>query len=363
MYQLDSLFKFDFARLENKRVLKLLNQTSRSLAYLKGRAVAIPNPVILFNTLVLQESKTSNEVEGIVTTNDMLFQGMETIENIDFATKEVLKYREALLVGIQDLKEKEGLLTNNTIIKIQNKLKDTNSEFRQQVGTKLTDNQGNIIYTPPQDPAEVIRLMNDLEKFINDSDNIDCDPLIKMALIHHQFESIHPFTDGNGRTGRILNSLYLQKEQLLTFPILYLSRYFVRNKSLYYHYLQKVRDEEAWEDWVIYFLTGILTISERASVIVLSIKELMDKYKRIIRDERNYKFYSQDLINVLFEHPYVTQETMMRKLNKGQATISKYLTQLCNDELLLKIRKGKMFFYVNCDLFKIFEQMDPIEKK
>lgn len=360
MYQLKSLFDFDFKRFDNIEILKLLVDASTSLSFIKGKISSIPNPNILLNTLTLQESKTSNEVEGIITTNDLLLQSKEINENIDPSTKEVLRYHDALTIGMESLKEKKGLITNSIIIKIQNVLKDTNNGFRTLEGTALYNNYKEIIYNPPQNSEEIKYLMDDLEKFINDSNNIQCNPLIKLAIIHHQFESIHPFTDGNGRTGRILNSLYLVKEKLLPLPVLYLSRYFVRNKTLYYELLQKVRDEDAWEEWVLYFLKGIYTISNRASVIIRAIYDLMKEYQSIIQDK--HSFYKQDLVNALFEHPYITIENLRKRLGCSGPTAKKYLEALCQDKLLIKKKKGNKYIYINIELYNIFEDMDPIDK-
>ncbi|MDO9282251.1 MAG: Fic/DOC family N-terminal domain-containing protein [Methylotenera sp.] len=224
MHSIKPLEQLDAARFETPAILKKLAISSRRLAELKGIAGSIPNQGILINTLGLQEAKDSSEIENIITTHDELFKDdvlPETFANP--AAKEVLRYRQALRIGFEQVKQ-SGLITANQIIEIQAELERNNAGFRKLPGTSLKDSGGNVVYTPPQEPAEIVALMRDLERFINDAGLADSDPLIKMALIHHQFESIHPFYDGNGRTGRILNVLYLVKESLLDIPVLYLSR-------------------------------------------------------------------------------------------------------------------------------------------
>lgn len=226
------LHKLSPQRFETPAVLKKLAAASRQLAELKGVAASIPNQDILINTLGLQEAKDSSEIENIVTTHDELFRYVGAPEGLlnPRAIKEVARYRQALQVGYQAVHE-SGLLTNNHILQIQAELEQNTAGFRKLPGTALKDGAGRTVYTPPQDSQTIITLMRDLERFINDADLFEADPLIKMALIHHQFESIHPFYDGNGRTGRIANVLYLVKEGLLDIPVLYLSRYRVITES------------------------------------------------------------------------------------------------------------------------------------
>lgn len=214
---------------ESPAILKKTALASRRLAELKGLAASIPNQGILINTLAVQEAKDSSAIENIVTTHDELFRGYAFPEaaGANPAAKEVRDYVQALRCGF-DLVRQSGLLTGNHIIDIQAVLEHTRSGYRRLSGTLLKNQAGEVVYTPPQEPAQVVELMGDLERFINDESAFDADPLIKMALIHHQFESIHPFYDGNGRTGRIINVLYLVRESLLDIPVLYLSRHIVR---------------------------------------------------------------------------------------------------------------------------------------
>ena len=223
-------------------------------------------------------------------------------------------------------------------------------------GTTLKDAAGQVIYTPPQKPTEIVALMSDLERFINDAALFDVDPLIKMALIHHQFESIHPFYDGNGRTGRIINVLYLVKEGLLDIPVLYLSSYIVRTKADYYRLLQAVRVEDCWEDWVLYMLEAIEQTATLAIGTIQAIKVALQDYKHRIRAE--YKFYSQDLINNLFTHPYTKIEFVQRDLQVSRITATKYLDALAEGGFLQKQKMGRGNYYVNIALNSILMGMD-----
>ena len=271
MHHITPLEQLDVARFESPAILKKLAISSRRLAELKGIAGSIPNQAILINTLGLQEAKDSSEIENIITTHDELFKDDVLPDAFaNPAAKEVLRYRQALRVGFEQVK-RSGLLTANHIIEIQTELERNNAGFRKLPGTELKDGGGQTVYTPPQEPAEIVALMSDLERFINDSELFAVDPLIKMALIHHQFESIHPFYDGNGRTGRILNVLYLVKEGLLDIPVLYLSSHIVRTKADYYRLLQTVRVEDRWEDWVLYMLEAVEQTAVQAIATILAI--------------------------------------------------------------------------------------------
>lgn len=335
-------------RFETPAILKKMAMAGRKLAELKGVAASIPHQGILINTLGMQEAKDSSAIENIVTTHDELFEDDLFPENpVSPAAKEVLRYRQALRVGFEQVRE-SGLLTANHIIRIQAELEQNNAGLRKLPGTALKDATGLTVYTPPQDPETIVALMRDLERFINDSQLFDADPLIKMALIHHQFESIHPFYDGNGRTGRIINVLYLVKEGLLDIPVLYLSRHIVRTKPDYYRLLQAVRDNDAWEEWVLYMLTAIESTAGDTIETIDAIKlALMDTKHRI---RAQYKFYSQDLINNLFTHPYTKIEFVERDLKVSRLTATKYLDDLTQGGFLRKIKKGRSNYYVNLAL-------------
>lgn len=344
----------DLSRLEPKRfdtpaVLKRLASASRQLAELKGVVASIPNQAILVNSLGMQEAKDSSAIENIVTTHDELFRDAVFPDAGSPSAKEVLRYRQALNMGFE-LVRSTGVLTSNHILRIQQELERNNAGFRRLPGTTLKDSAGRVIYTPPQDVNEVLRLMTDLERFIND-DTFPIDPLIRMTLIHHQFESIHPFYDGNGRTGRIVNVLYLVKEGLLDTPVLYMSRYIVRNKARYYELLQAVRDRDAWEEWVIYMLTAVEETSRDGIATIGAIKQVLMAVKHRVRTE--YKFYSQDLINNLFSYPYTKIQFVANDLGVSRDTAQKYLEALTAGGILRKVRVWRSNFYINVALYQI----------
>ena len=339
---------------ESPVVLKRLAAASRKLAELKGVAASIPHQGILINTLGMQEAKDSSEIENIVTTHDELFRDDAFPEGGSSpAAKEVLRYRQALWIGF-DAVRNTGLLTVNHIIAMQEELERNNAGIRKLPGTALKDSAGRTVYTPPQEHEAIIQLMGDLERFINDAALFDADPLIKMALIHYQFESIHPFYDGNGRTGRIMNVLYLVKEGLLDIPVLYLSSHIVRTKADYYRLLQNVREQDLWEDWVAYLLDAVEVTALQTLQTVQAIKAALFDYKHRIRD--NHKFYSQDLINNLFTHPYTKIEFVQRDLQVSRITATKYLDALVEDGFLAKQKSGRSNYYINHALNRILLQ-------
>jgi Fic family protein len=340
---------------ESEMVLRAATRAHRHLAELKGRASSIPNPGILIDTLFLQEAKASSEIENIVTTHDELFQASLFPESpASPAAKEVAQYRDALRLGFNRLREQDGLITNNTIIAMFQVLKRTDGEFRETPGTALKNEaSGKLVYIPPQDGRVVRELMGRLETYINDDEICVLDPIIKMAVIHHQFESIHPFPDGNGRIGRIINVLYLTRQGLLEIPILYLSRYITSNKAEYYRLLQVVRETGEWEDWLLYMLNAVADTAIDTLKLVEGIRHLMAAYKQRIRDEHQ-RIYSQDLLNTLFRYPYTTIELVQRELGKTRQTTAKYLDQLCEAGLLSKHKMGKSNYYVNDPLATLF---------
>ena len=261
-------------------------------------------------------------------------------------------YASALHCGF-DLIQKHGMLTNNHILTIQAELEKNRAGFRKQSGTMLkNDRTGETVYTPPQHIDDIICLMSRLEAFIN-NDNTEkpIDPLIRMALLHHQFESIHPFYDGNGRTGRIINVLYLVLTGLLDIPVLYLSRYLVRNKSEYYRLLQYVRDTGEWEDWLLYMLEAVEQTAKDGIDTVQHIHQAMLDYKHRIRQK--FSFYSQDLINHLFNHPYTKIDFLMKTLNVSRPSAAKYLDELTEGGFLHKEKIGRSNYYINIALMSI----------
>lgn len=338
--------------LETKKILKALPSAHAALAELKGIASTIPNQSILINTLGLQEAKDSSAIENIITTHDDLYKStlnMGMFKSLE--AKEVQNYILALKRGFK-LVSDSGLLTNKTILEIQHILEGNTAGFRKLPGTALKNAAtGETVYTPPQDPEEILGLMSNLEQYINTPALQDYDPLIKMAIIHFQFESIHPFYDGNGRTGRIINILYLVIENLQKLPILYLSHYIIKNKGEYYRLLQKVRDEALWEEWLLFMIQGVETTAKETIRLITKIKALMLAYKNKLRD--NYKFYSHDLLNNLFKHPYTKIEFVVKELGISRLTAANYLNTLSKDSLLRKEKLGTGNYYINQALFDL----------
>jgi len=338
--------------LETKKVLKSLPAAHASLAELKGIASTIPNQTILINTLGLQEAKDSSAIENIITTHDDLYKSELNLGSASsLNAKEVQNYISALKKGFELISQKR-LLTNNIIIEIQEELEQNKAGFRKLPGTALKNSAtGEIIYVPPQDYEDIYDLMSNLEEFINNKEITDYDPIVKMAIIHYQFESIHPFYDGNGRTGRIINILYLILENLQNLPILYLSNYIIKNKADYYRLLQQVREENNWEEWILFMVTGIEQTSKETIDLIAQIKDLMKTFKHTLRD--NYKFYSQDLLNNLFKHPYTKIEFIVSDLNVSRITAANYLNRLADDGILKKEKLGTGNYYVNTQLFDL----------
>ncbi len=352
--------------LESVAVLKQLNKANKKLAELKGVARTIPNENILISMLALQEAKDSSAVENIVTTQDDLYQAgvSDNFRIINPATKEVLRYREAIFVGFEMVR-KNKILSNNVIKKVQEIVKLNNAGFLVSPSKALVNqSDGRVIYTPPQDIHEVNEKMDNLEAFINNPGLSNLDPLIKMAIIHHQFESIHPFGDGNGRTGRIVNILYLVITDLLDLPILYLSRYITHHKGEYYHLIQAIRDKNTdnakeWEDWILFILKGVEETAGNTIELVKGISLLMSRYKNILRPLFD-KAYKHELINNLFFHPYTKIEYMQHDMMVQRKTAAKYLDKIVEVGLLEKVKRGRENYYINvklCNLFLYYNEL------
>jgi Fic family protein len=352
---LQALERLDPGRFETAAILKRLISAHRLLAEFKGVAASMPNQDILLSTLGLQEAKDSSEIENIVTTHDELFRQAVQDAAASPAAKEVARYSRALRVGFEAVRG-TGLLTGNHIVEIQSALEKNRAGYRKLSGTVLKDGAGRVVYTPPA-PQRLPELMSALERFINDDECFAADPLVKMALIHHQFESIHPFYDGNGRTGRIVNVLYLVKQGLLDTPVLYLSRAIVRSKADYYRLLQDVRERDQWEQWVLYMLGVVEHTALDGIGIIKAIKAALMDYKHRIRD--GYKFYSQDLINNLFSHPYTKIEFLQHDLEVSRLTAARYLEALTADGLLRKLKAGRSNYYINEPLYRILTGEAP----
>lgn len=346
--------------LESKKVLKKAVEAHAALAELKGTHSTVPNVGILLNTLSLQEAKDSSAIENIITTHDELFRAelnMNLVKNI--AAKEVQRYSTALKIGFE-LVKKNKLITNSTVLAVHQVLEQNDAGYRRVPGTDLkNDRTGEVVYTPPQSLSDIQALMSNMILYINDDSLDETDYLVKLAILHHQFESIHPFYDGNGRLGRIINILYLIAKGLLDYPTLYLSRYIIQNKSEYYRLLQDVRDTGNWEEWILYFLEAVITVSRQSSALIKEIKTTMQFYKNIIRNKYP-KIYSQDLLNNIFKHPYTKIEFLQEDLNITRQTAAKYLELIAKDEnnLLNKVKIGRENYYVNNGLMNLFTQYD-----
>lgn len=338
---------------ETKAVLRKAAAARSALAELKGIITSIPNENILIETLALREARESSAIENIISTFAEVYQSnLFAHQFASPAAKEVHQYAAALKLGFS-LVKKQGMLTNNFILQIHRVIEQNDAGFRKLPGTKLlNDRTGTVIYTPPQDYESISNLMANLEQFINDNKLMDADPLVKMAIIHHQFESIHPLYDGNGRTGRIINILYLVQKNLLHLPILYLSRYIIRHKADYYRLLQQVRETDEWEEWILYMLTGVEQTAIESIDLIGNIKTLMQQYKQAIRNGLP-KLYSQDLLNNLFKYPYTKIEFLERDLQISSRTAVRYLEALIEKGLLQKQKVGRDNFYLNEPLFAL----------
>ena len=339
--------------LETTAVLRQAARSHRALAELKGAAASIPNETILIDTLALQEAKDSSAIENIITTEDDLFRGDVISGQFPSpAAKEVYNYTAALKIGLQRVRQ-QGFLRLDDMLAIQAALEGNRAGLRKLPGTVLKNEQtGEVIYEPPQDPAAVERLIgNFLEHFHRDEPG-DPDPLVRMAVLHYQFESIHPFYDGNGRTGRILNLLHLVLHGLLDLPVLYLSRYIVRNKADYYRGLQTVRDAGEWEAWLLYLLGAVEQTSRETLTKVRGIRELMQETKLRLRRDLP-KLYRQDLLNNLFRHPYTKIEFIERDFGVSRPTATKYLVALTKAGFVRKTKLGRTNFYINQPLIAL----------
>ena len=341
-------------QIETPKVLKKAISANRALANLNGVARIIPNSAILINSLVLQEAKDSSAIENIITTHDELYRANLDIESVTNEAKEVQNYKEALLRGFSLVKDTKLLLKKH-IVEIQAVLEKNDAGVRKQAGTNLKNSlTGEVIYTPPQDYETIQELLTNLENYINEPNDID--PLVNMAIIHHQFESIHPFYDGNGRTGRIINILYLVLEDLLEVPILYLSRYIIKHKSDYYKLLNEVSFNDGLNNWILFMLKGVEEIAKETIETIKNIENLMNETKSIILEQKP-KIYSKDLLEALFYHPYTKRAFIEEYLKVSRPTATNYLNELENLGILSSKKIGKEIFYIHTKLFNLFKDM------
>lgn len=339
--------------LESAKLLKASIKASRLLAELKGYCQTLPNPNLLINTIILQESKDSSAIENIVTTQDELYRAVintDDLPGISSATKEVLSYREAIYIGL-DLIQTRGL-TTNTMIAIMQRLKNSSSGIRKTMGTRLANpNTKEIVYTPPEGEDIIRNKLAALETFIH-NDNDDIDVLVKMALMHYQFEAIHPFADGNGRTGRIMNVLYLVEKKLLNLPVLYLSSFIINHKNEYYKLLREVTEQGKWNEWILYMLTAV---SETAALTLKKIDDIQKlKEEVIVKIKETLKgSYNRDFVELIFSYPYVKIKTLELNGIAQRQTASVYLQKLTSAGILHSLKVGKELYYINYKLMKI----------
>lgn len=316
--------------LETKTVLKQCVTARSALAELKQAAALIPNPAMLINTLPLLEARASSEIENVVTTADKLFRHLQADASADPATKEALRYRRALLEGVNALKTRP--LTTRTAESICTQIKGIEMTVRKVPGTALAnDATGEVIYTPPEGEARIRDLLANWERFLHEEETID--PLVRMAAAHYQFEAIHPFTDGNGRTGRVVNSLFLVEQGLLSLPILYLSRYIIANKSDYYRLLLAVTREAAWEPWLLYMLRAVEETAMWTTAKVAAVRKLAADTTQYLR-AKVPKIYSRELVDVIFEQPYCRIANLVEARIAGRQAASRHLKALVSAGVL-----------------------------
>jgi Fic family protein len=346
----------------NPVILRQLVLASRALATVNGNLNRLPNPLMLINTLALQEAKTSTEIENIFTTEDELYKAIsDTYKegNINPATKEVLKYREALWTGFRELQESQKIETK-LIKRIFNQIKETTSSYRPpqaQVVIKRGKSEfraGEIIYTPPRGEELIETLMDNLIDFLNDDDRYQLDPLLKMCVAHYQFEAIHPFQDGNGRTGRILNLLYLFNKGLLCQPVLYMSNYIILNKEDYYFKLGEVTQRNSWESWILFMLEA----TEKTSILTNNrINEILSQMEASLEYAKGkIKWYNKELNEAIFSQPYIKPSLIGAILGKtSRTTLTKYMNELVDHKILTHRKDGVEVFYINENLIRILE--------
>lgn len=336
--------------LETHAVLKKTNSANKALALLRGAGLLIPSQTVLIQALGLQEAKLSSEIENVVTTNDELYRAFAIDGDIDSQTKEVLSYKDALWHGFNSLKQKR-LLTTPLFEELAQMIVGNTAGIRENAGTKLSNPlTGNVIYTPPAGKDVIRNKLSNLEKFIYAEDELD--PLVKMAIIHYQFEAIHPFYDGNGRTGRILNVLYLIEKKLLDIPILYLSSYIIKNKSLYYNGLRDVTEKQAWESWILYILEGIEETAKITQEKIIAIRTLFDRTTELVK-QKLPKIYSKDLIEILLRQPYCKIRFLEEEGIAQRQTASYYLQELEKAGILRRLKIGREIYYINDAFLRI----------
>jgi Fic family protein len=341
----------DFA--ESPAILKHLAKAARHLGELNGLCTSLPDPKLLINTIVLQESKNSSAIENIVTTQDELYKAATEEGTTSHTAKEVLSYREALYVGLEKMKSQKNLLLTNTMVEIVQTIKQNESGIRNTPGTALKNAiNGEVIYTPPCCEEVIREKLAALEQFINESDYSTLDPLVKMAFIHYQFEAIHPFADGNGRTGRIVNALYLVQQELLSQPVLYLSSYIVKYKTEYHQLLRGVTEKDNWHDWVMYMLTALIETAQLTTKKIRSMLLLRDEYESQMKQTLGASF-SHELLQLMFTLPYLKIELLEKKEIAHRQTASTWLKKLTEAKILTPQKMGRTTYYINYRLMEL----------
>ena len=348
------LLPFNDYDLKTPKILEALNEATRSLAELKGLASSIPNQHILINAITINEAKDSSAIENIVTTHDSIYKVLTESGFKEEAAKEVVDYRSAIWRGYEIIKEK-GFISTNVIVELQSIIEPNKTGIRKTPGTNLVNSKtGEIIYTPPQAESEIRDLLKNLEDYINNNGD-EVDPLIKMALIHYQFETIHPFYDGNGRTGRILNVLYLVLNNLLTSPILYLSNYINKSKDTYYKLFNEFRENNKYEEWIIYILKGIEITSKNTIDLIKQIQNEMESYKEKFMTKLP-KIYSDELLYSLFYEVYTRINYIENRCGVTRQTATTYLNSLVDNGLLEYEKVGRESIYKNTRLINLLKK-------
>ena len=340
---------------ETKAVLKQAIAANRALAELKGQGALIPNQSMLINTLVLQEAKASSEIENIVTTNDALFRAMAASGGaVDPATKEVLHYREALWGGFNRVR-KGARLNADLLVDVVRTLTLDKRGIRNEPGTVIGNRMtGEIVYSPPEGESLIRRKLDELEKFLHAADEMD--PLVKLALAHYQFEAIHPFFDGNGRTGRILNILYLVAEKLLDLPVLYLSKRIIDQKGEYYRLLRAVTESGGWEAWVLYMLEAVEATAQMTLQRILAIRALLDETLVLAKSKLPARVYSKELIELIFRQPYTKGQFVVDARLAERQTAAEYLKELEKIRVLKSHKSGKENLFLNVKLYELLSK-------
>ncbi len=337
---------------ETKKILLKTIKASRALGKLNGALINLPNPNLFLDTIHLREAKASSEIENIITTNDELFESMVADKkSTNPAAKEILSYKSALYTGLKEI-EKKPFITTNLCIKLVQEIKLNTASIRTTPGTALQNEKGQVVYTPPSGEATIRKKMANIEKFINEDDRLD--PLIKMAILHYQFEAIHPFSDGNGRTGRILLLLYLKLEGLLDIPAIYMSEYIINHKADYYKNLRQVTEKANWENYILYMLDMVEVTSLSVIAKLEQILQLMDELKEKIKSQKP-KLYSKELLEIIFKLPYTKRKNLIDAQLGSPKTVGNYLIQLENLGILKSKKIGKEKIYINHQLMKILE--------